>query len=288
MIYEKIYLKDVFEAINTNATLTSYVRSNSLAIEPDRKRPCVLICPGGGYYITCEREAEPIALAFVAKGYNAFVLNYSTREESKEVFPTQLLEVSAAMAYIRRNSEYYNVLKDSVIVCGFSAGGHLAACLGTMWNEEFISETLGLSDKENRPDGMILCYPVITSGEYANKGSFKFLLDDENPPEEILEKLSLEKRVGKHTPPTFIWHTLTDDMVPVENSFLFADALRQAQVSFELHIYPEGVHGLALGSRETRDEEDFRENPYIESWFDLCAAWIERFINTENKGEKLR
>lgn len=285
MIYERVFLKEVFKCIKTDATLTSYVRSNSLAIEPDRKRPCVLICPGGGYYRTVDREAEPIALAFVAKGYNAFVLDYSTREESKEVYPAQLLEISAAMAYIRRNSGYYNVLKDSVMVCGFSAGGHLAACLGTMWNEEFISETLGLSDKENRPDGMILCYPVITSGEYANKGSFKFLLDDENPPEEILEKLSLEKRVGKHTPPTFIWHTLTDDMVPVENSFLFAQAMKNAGVPFELHIYPDGVHGLGLGNRETRDAEAFRENPHVESWIGLCSAWIERFIDIENKGE---
>lgn len=281
MIYEKIYLKDVFEAINTNATLTSYVRSNSLAIEPDRKRASVVICPGGGYYRTVDREAEPIALAFVERGYNAFVLDYSTREESKEVFPTQLLEISAAVAFIRQNSEHYNVKKDAVCVCGFSAGGHLAANLGTMWNEEFISEMLGLYDEENRPDGMILCYPVITSGEYANKGSFKFLLDDENPPEEIFEKLSLEKRVGEHTPPAFIWHTLTDEMVPVENSFLFAEAMKKAKIPFELHIYQEGVHGLGLGTRETKDVAANRENAHVTSWIDLCAAWIKRFIDDE-------
>ena len=279
MVYEKVFLKDVFKGITTNATLTSYVRSNSPEIEPDRKRPSVLICPGGGYYLTVDREAEPSALAFLSKGYNAFVLDYSTREESDPVYPAQLLEASAAVAYIRRNSDRYHVKKDSVCICGFSAGGHLAANLGTMWTESFLSETLELSEGENRPDGMILAYPVITSGKYANKGSFQFLLNDENPPEEMLEKLSLEKRVGKHTPPAFIWHTLTDDMVPVENSFLFAEAMKGAKVPFELHIYPEGVHGLGLGNRETRDNKDFRENPHVESWFDLCAAWIDRFID---------
>lgn len=281
MKHETIFLNHFFEGIKTDATLTTYVRSNSEEIEPQRKRASVLICPGGGYYCTVDREAEPIALAFMAKGYNAFVLRYSTRDKTEETYPTQLLEASAAIAYIRRNSEKYHVNRNAVMVCGFSAGGHLAACLGTLWNESVVTQKLGLSERENRPDGMILGYPVITSGKYANKGSFENLLGN-RAEQIILEKLSLENQVDSQTPPAFIWHTLNDDTVPSENSFLFAEALKKSGVSFEMHIYPEGVHGLGLGSRETRDIDFNRENSHVESWFDLCAAWIARYIEKDD------
>ena len=289
MINETIYLKDFFEGIKTDATVTTYVRSNSDEIEPGRKRASVLICPGGGYFRTVDREAEPIALAFLAKGYNAFVLRYSTRDKTEETYPTQLLEASAAVAFMRRNIDKYNIKKESIAVCGFSAGGHLAACLGMLWDESFISEALGTEAGENRPDGMVLAYPVITSGEYANMGSFEFLLGkgkDYKIPEEkkyLLDELSLEKRVSEKTVPGFIWHTFDDEMVPSENSLLLATAMKKAGVPFELHFYPEGVHGLGLGSRETRDVEAHRENSYIESWFDLCAKWLAKYIDREEK-----
>ena len=278
MIYEKIFLKDVFDGIKTDATLTTYVRSTSPAIEPDRKRASVLICPGGGYSGVSDRENEPIALAFLALGYNAFVLRYSTADINNEKYPTQLLESSAAIAYIRRNSEKYHVKTDSVSICGFSAGGHLAAMLGTLWNENIVTERLGIDFGENRPNGMILAYPVITGGEFAHRGSFLNLLG-ENPDKELFFKCSLENSVGEHTPPAFIWHTLTDDAVPVENSFLFASAMKKANIPFELHIYPDGPHGLSLGTRETISPTADRFNPHISSWIELCDKWIAKFID---------
>lgn len=289
MINETIFLKDFFEGINTDVTLTSYVRSNSDEIEPGRKRASVLICPGGGYFCTVDREAEPIALAFLAKGYNAFVLRYSTRDKTEETYPTQLLEAAAAVAFMRRCSDKYNIKRNGVAICGFSAGAHLSACLGTMWDKSFISEALGTTSEEVRPDGMILAYPVITSGEYANKGSFNFLLGEgkeyiiSEERKHLLDELSIEKRISKKTVPAFIWHTFDDEMVPSENSLLLAGAMKRAGVPFELHFYPEGVHGLGLGTRETRDVEADRENSYIESWFDLCAKWVSKYIDAEEK-----
>lgn len=280
MIHETVFLKDFFPGIQTDATLTSYVRSNSDEIEPGRRRASVLICPGGGYWFTCSREAEPVALEFLARGYNAFVLDYSTRNRAAVRYPAQLLEASAALTYIRRNAGHYNVKENAVAVCGFSAGGHLAASLASLWNEEFITGTLGISKAENRPDGLILGYPVITSGEYAHRDTFTYLLG-EDPEEGLLEKLSLENAVGAHMPPTFLWHTLDDDGVPSENSFLFAKATKAAGVPFEMHIYPEGIHGLSLGSRETRDALTNRENDHVTSWIDLCAAWMARYIDKE-------
>lgn len=278
MIYETVFLKDFFPGIQTDATLTSYVRSNSDEIEPGRRRASVLICPGGGYWFTCCREAEPVALAFVSRGYNAFVLDYSTRNRADVHYPTQLLEASAALAYIRRNAAHYNVKENAVAVCGFSAGGHLAASLATLWNEEFITDSLGISKAENRPDGLILGYPVITSGEYAHRETFTYLLG-EDPEEGLLEKLSLENAVGAHMPPAFLWHTLNDDGVPSENTFLFAKAMKAAGVPFEMHIYPEGIHGLSLGSRETRDALTNRENEHVTSWIDLCTAWMAQYVD---------
>ncbi len=278
MIYEKILLEDFIDGIKTDATLTTYVRSTSDAIEPDRKRASVLICPGGGYGMVSDRENEPIALAFVALGYNAFVLRYSTADLNDEKYPTQLLESSAALAYIRRNGEKYHVKTDSIAICGFSAGGHMAAMLGNLWNEPVVTERLGIEFEENKPNGMILAYPVITGGEFAHRGSFEKLLG-ENPDKEHLFKCSLENSVGEQTPPAFIWHTLTDGAVPVENSLIFASALKKANIPFELHIYPDGPHGLSLGTRETISPNADRFNPHISSWIELCNKWIAKFID---------
>ena len=197
---------------------------------------------------------------------------------NEEKYPTQLLEASAALVYIRRNSEKYHVKPDCICICGFSAGGHLAASLGTLWNESVVTERLGIEFGENRPDGLILGYPVITSGEFAHQGSFKALLG-ETPDKELLYKCSLENSVGDHTPPAFIWHTLTDVGVPVENSFLFTKAMKKANIPFELHIFPDGPHGLSLGTRETQSINSNMINPHINSWIGLCERWIARFID---------
>ncbi len=281
MIYEKIFLKDFFDGIKTEANVTAYVRSVSPAIEPDRKRASVVVCPGGGYGGKSDRENEPIALEFLARGYNVFVLSYSTeQEEGIKLYPKPLLEAAATVAYIRRNKAKYNAT-DIVMICGFSSGGHLAASLGTLWNEPVVAETLGVSDGESRPDGMILAYPVITSGEFAHKMSFVRLLGEENQDPKLLHKLSLENSVGDHTPPAFIWHTYTDEGVPMENTMLFASAMKKANIPFELHIYPDGPHGLSLGTRETKSVSDDRINPHIGSWVGLCERWIKRFIDKE-------
>ena len=275
MIHETVYLKNEFENINSEARLVSYVRDVSEEIEPGRVRPSVLVIPGGAYSGVSGREAEPIALAFMNMGYNAFVLYYTVGADAK--FPSHILEASAAMAYIRRNSEHYNAQSDKIVACGFSAGGHLAAHLGTLWYEKFIEETLGIEHGENRPCAMILGYPVITAGEHAHRGSFRNLLG-ENPDPELLHKLSLENSVGENTVPAFIWHTFADDGVPVENSLLFGDALRKANIPFEMHIYPDGPHGLSLGTRETTSPVAERENEHVVTWIDLCKRWLVRFI----------
>lgn len=255
-------------------TLTAYCPDASVEIDPTVKRPTIVICPGGGYLMCSDREAEPVALAFTSRGFNCFVLRYETAPVK---YPAQLLEVSAAFAFIRRNAEEFHVDADKITVCGFSAGGHLAASLGVFWDEPFIRETLGLKENENKPNAMILGYPVITSGDFANRGSFDALIG-EDAPNELIEKMSLEKQVSKKTPPAFIWQTWEDTCVPVENSMLFAKALKENDIPFDLHIFEWGGHGLAC-SNKTTSALDRLHVPHVEKWIGLCEEWLNKHFD---------
>ncbi|MEG1276489.1 MAG: alpha/beta hydrolase [Cellulosilyticaceae bacterium] len=275
MLHAIVNLNEVFtELKGDQGVLHTYIPDNSEEIEIGRKRPSIVVCPGGGYRRTSDREAEPIALRFMAEGYNVFVLRYSVAPNR---YPTQLLELSAAVAYIRRNAEAFHVDVNNIAVCGFSAGGHLAGSLGVLWQEPFIAETLKLEEGENRPNKLILSYPVITGGKFAHKGSFDNLLG-EGASEEARAKLSLENLVGPLTPPTFIWHTYEDLTVPMKNSLLFADALEAQKVPFELHIYAKGGHGLSLCNESTAlpDKEDLI-NPQTGTWIKLVNLWLRHF-----------
>lgn len=271
MLYQLIHLHDQFPALpgDYDATLAAYCPDNSKEIDENRTRVSVLICPGGGYTFTSDREAEPVALQWAARGVNAFVLRYAVQPAH---YPEALLELSVAVAYIRRNAERFHAHPDRIAVCGFSAGGHLAGCLGVFWKQSFLAQPLGLQKEENRPNALILCYPVITSGpNISHGGSFDALLG--NDLGDLRSELSLEKQVNRDVPPTFLWHTFADSTVPVENSMLFAQALRQSGVPFELHIYPEGCHGLSLATEETGVDPSLK-NPHCASWLPLCAEWL--------------
>lgn len=251
-------------------TLTVYAPDNSPEILKTT-RPSVVVCPGGGYRIVSFREAEPVALKLTALGYNVFLLHYSVAPVR---YPAALLELAAAFSVVRSRAKQYHVDPDKIALAGFSAGGHLAASLGTLWREPFLSQTLGVDAEQFRPNALILSYPVLTAGKYAHKGSFEDLFG-KDVDEADWEPLSLEKRVSADTPPTFLWHTFADQIVPVENSLLFAGALRAQGISFELHIYPEGPHGLSLCSADTAPtgRADLL-NAHDATWFSLCDQWL--------------
>lgn len=235
------------------------------------ERPLVLICPGGGYENISVREGEPIAMQFNAMGYHAAVLNYSVAPTR---YPAALLELASAMVTIRKHVKEWHIDPNKILVQGSSAGGHLAASLGCFWNSEFlVNEVAGGDESLLKPNGLILSYPVITSGEFAHRDSFRALLG--NKEETLSAKMSLENQVTKDTPPTFLWHTFTDGLVPVENSMLFATALCKAKVPVELHIFPKGAHGLGLGNRFTCSCEENLQ-PETTVWIQLAQAFIEQ------------
>lgn len=264
MFYSEIEVGDE----KNKATLTTYMLDTINEVNENIKRPVVIICPGGGYERTSNREAEPIAMQMNAMGYHACVLRYTCKTA---VFPVALYQLARSVALVRENAAKWHVDTDKVFVMGFSAGGHLACSLGCFWNNKEIMKGLDIDNQMYRPDAMILSYPVISSGEFAHEGSFKNLLGDAYGDESLMRQVSLEYQVSKDTPKAFIWHTYEDNAVPVENSLLFAMALKKEKIPFALHIYEHGHHGLSLGNEEVGTVEE-----EIQGWTKNLKKWVER------------
>ena len=230
---------------------------------PERIRPAMLVLGGGGYGYVSGRERMPIAITYMDMGFHTFILDYSVYPVS---YPAPLIESCMAMLYIRESAGQYNVDKEHVCAIGFSAGGHLCGMLATMYNEQVVVDKLGDKAKLCRPDAVILSYPVISSGEYAHRGSFDKLSGNNV---ELAKNLSLEFKVTTDTPPAFIWATNEDTSVPCENSLLMALAYRKAGVPMELHIFEPGGHGLS-----TSDEESYTPEPTVRQWVKLSKEWL--------------
>lgn len=252
--------------------LVVYLQDKMPADPQEYRLPAVLVCPGGGYTHLSPREAEPIALAFAAKGFQTFVLYYSLLPRR---IPKPLLDGAKAMNLIRDHADEWDVDPHKIAICGFSAGGHLAAMLSTLWREPVI-EQAGLSCEKSRPDAAILGYAVVTAGEdEARPGRLAEKLGDVADP--LVHKAAfLTKEVSEFNPPTFLWHTAADQTVPVANSLLMAKALAERKVPFELHIYLEGAHGLALAERRTSGGDPAGERSEVAGWMELACGWLKR------------
>lgn len=259
--------------LSKDAYFDAYLMDQYEDLEPDRLRPAAVIAPGGGYAFVSPREGEPVAMALLAKGCQAFVLHYSVGPEHR--FPTALLELAEAVRTIRQHAAEWHVNPEAIIGVGFSAGGHLVASLGTLIAQTVLAD---YQPDEIRLNGMMLGYPVITSGEFKEPGSFDQLIGPDASPALRLQ-VSLERQVSAQTPPTFLWTTMTDETVPVENSIRFAEALHEHDVACELHIFPAGRHGLSLATRETWSQRhDYGKEPVVAQWLSLFATWLQQFM----------
>jgi acetyl esterase/lipase len=231
------------ELTNEGVTLTAYLLDASGEMPNASIRPAVLIFPGGAYRGCSEREAEPVAMAFLAEGYHAFVLRYSLNENA--AFPRPLNDAEEALETIRSRSGEWGVDPERVAVCGFSAGGHLAAALGVMGRV--------------RPNAMILGYPCILA-------SMSGILPAPIP--------AVDEAVDALTPPAFIFHTYADTLVPVINALAMGFALERAKVPFEMHIFQNGVHGLSLAKPVTSGGIRSMADADAAKWFGLCVSWL--------------
>lgn len=261
MLYEKVK----FDEKDENAFLEIYISD----VVGDFVRNAILVIPGGGYANVCsDREGEPIAQAFIPYGYNAFVLHYTV---GKNPFPSHLIQTSKAIKHIKDNAERYNIDPEKVFVVGFSAGGHLAASIGTMWHMDEIYAEVDMPYGYNKPAGMMLVYPVISSQFHV--GSFNNLLMEDKDLEEKRRQCSIENNVDEKTSPAYIIHTSNDQIVDIKNSLVLANALADSGATFEMHIYPDGPHGVALGNEITKCGVDKYCNPAIAKWVENAVIW---------------
>jgi len=238
-------------------TLTSY-----LVPEGRGTGTAVVVCPGGGYaHLSMDKEGSEIAHWLNSIGVSAFVLKY--RLGPKYHHPIELGDAQRAIRTVRTKAAEYRVRPDRVGIMGFSAGGHLASSAGTHFDAGNASAADPIDRAGSRPDFLVLCYPVISFGQFAHRGSMQMLLGD-NPDPKLVELMSNELQVTAQTPPTFLFHTTEDRTVPVENSVLFYMALRKAGVPAELHIYERGPHGVGLASTDEA----------LSSWPARLADWL--------------
>ncbi len=237
------------------------------------KKPTMLIIPGGAYRHTSEREGEPIALFYMSKGYNCCILRYSCAPSR---FPVQLAEAGKALIMIKEHAEEWKVDLDNIHVCGFSAGGHLAASLGVFWDKQFLSNILDVENSMLKFSSLVLSYPVISNNVERKLsglvGSFKNLLGEGElfEDEKTLGFQCLETQISENTPPCFIWHTYEDESVPVETTLMFGIALRKHNVPMEMHIYEHGQHGQSTGRKVT-----CVKNQRLADWMEISYQWLE-------------
>lgn len=256
----------------SNATVTAYLQPE--CENTDGKLPAVVICPGGAYCNVSDREGEPVAKEFLRAGYNVFVLKYSVGENAGGFVP--LIQLCSTVSHIRKYSNEFFVDDEKIAVCGFSAGGHLVASSGTLVKSDDFRRAWGRED-DIMPNAMILCYPVIVADEYAHTESIKYVSNAEEGSAEY-KKFGLTQYVDSDTPPTFLWHTASDDLVPVENSLAFSEALSKSGVPFELHIFPSGSHGMSVCTEEVGTPD-----PYNRRWIELCFSWLNRIFHSKYK-----
>ncbi len=243
-----------------------------------RRHPAILILPGGAYTLVSDREAEPVALRYMAKGFCAFILDYSVAPVR---YPAQLIEAAMAMAYIRSEAETFHVAPDKVASLGFSAGGHLCGCLATIFDDAPVLAALKEKSALVRPDAAVLAYPVVTSGEKGHADSFRNLCGKD---EALKARMSLETRVTQHAVPAFLWHTVADASVPVKNSLLLAMAYEEQGVPFTLHVFEQGRHGLSTADSAVYALHELPQvSAGVTDWINMSAEWLfERGLRVED------
>ena len=252
MHYEKIHYPD-----NEKVCMECYIQDSGLKLGQEQMRPAVVICPGGGYVYLSPREAEPVALAYAAKGIQAFVLHYSLGWDVKGFQP--LNEMDWAIGMIRSHAKEWYVDADKILACGFSAGGHLALSSGLLG--------------KNRPNGLILGYPATDmSGKGSELMQMLFTGGKELTEEERVW-LNPVQAVTKDAPPLFMF-TTAEDILTRKLTLDLVMAYEEQNCLLEYHLFQKGPHGYSLANEACADGSSQVINPHVEKWLNLSVEWL--------------
>lgn len=288
--------------INDKANVTSYI------IEGDEQiRSAIIICPGGGYLKVSSHEGECVALRFNNANYHAFVVEYSTysNQPDKMQYPSQLIELANVVKLIREHANEWKIKSDQIHILGFSAGGNIAASYGNLWNSELLK---AVSEQEEllRPTSILLAYPLLDyfmimekmetvkdlrvdlervtseSKQIMNmtqliEASNQCFLGNRRPNDDMLKKASPLYHIGAQTPPTFIWHTVEDELIPVRQVLTYVNILLDFEIPCELHIYEKGHHGLSLGDMSSSCKATNHDKS-VQTWISLAILWLQNQI----------
>ena len=242
------------------ATLDGLILDGEMALGQYKKRPAILVCPGGGYVYCAKSEGEPVAMGFAARGFHTFILRYSTGFEAAGFQP--LKEVSWAIGYIRENAEKWNIDPEKIVVCGFSAGGHLALSSGLL--------------AENKPNAMILGYPAASAPNFPGADfMLKLLTGKQTVTDEDAAKFDLVPQITKDAPPVFLVAT-AQDMLTGFGALPIAQKYCQLGLPYEIHVYGHGPHGYSVANETSCDGSSRYLNPAFAQWQGLCVEWLHK------------
>lgn len=295
-------------SLSETAQLTAYIPDPAIGYRQYRKRPGIILAPGGAYLIHATREKEGVALEFLSKGYNVFLLEYSIGFTSREVkesgaaeldsaarYPAPVLEMLEAIHCVKKRGEAWNLDPSRLFLMGFSAGAHVCASCGMFWDLPALTSRLSFVPEpgELRATGMVLCYPMldpspaepaaINDDRLADARLMKdFLYQTQTPSQAQKHAVDLTRHVTPTAIPAFIWHSTDDPVVCAVDSTRFVLAMQQNGVDCEYHLFDYGGHGLALANQiYARSEEEIQ--PDLARWTTMASSWMERQANAESR-----
>ena len=280
--------------------LDCYVPGREISGGKGKRRPAIIICPGGGYLKLATREGEPVAMRFLGLGYAAFVCRYPTyvtappktgetypqvNEESH--YPVQAASLMRAIAYVRTHAEQLSVDAERIYALGFSAGGHVVGTVAECWDDPELLALTEATPALTKPSGVVLCYPMVNAelvhdtqalvggdaGRLMEVLERRGIFGKDNPTDKDFQLLDLTQHVRSDMPRTFVWQTAEDDMLRVADTAALVQQLLLAKVSCEFHLFERGVHGMALAD-ETSASKPEDVNAEAARWVELAAAWL--------------
>lgn len=269
MIYEHINLKTFYPELPNDVYLTAMCLSNNGEYPYNRYRPAVIVLPGGGYSFCSDREAEPVAIKLMANDINCFVLKYTIGEFK---YPLPFIEVLAAIDYVRNHAEQYHIIQEKIGVMGFSAGGHLAACIGHYYKDNDFLSAINLDGNNVKPNFVVLGYPVIDLKDEREDSSTSSKITQGRL--DLLDKLNIYEKVDNNYPPTFIWTTKTDSIVPCRHSLIFKEQLDKFAIINEFHLYEDGEHGGSTCDDMVCTPEQCTKLGNAKEWIALASNFI--------------